>query len=100
MFALKGINFDDINNENSYGPWNVYGQSKLANLLFTYELARRIPKEDNVTVNALHPGIVATELQRYIIGDKPNMFMQFLVKIGAALIRTPEQGRRAISPID
>ena len=39
-------------------------RSKLANILFTYELARRLPLDANVTANALHPGVVNTELQR------------------------------------
>ena len=43
---------------------SVHCRSKLANLLFTYELARRLPLEVNVTANALHPGVVQTELQR------------------------------------
>ena len=42
----------------------MWHRSKLANVLFTYELARRLPLQANVTVNALHPGIVQTELSR------------------------------------
>lgn len=47
----------------------AYGQSKLANVLFTFELARRLQpltKNNNITVNALHPGVVRTELQRCV----------------------------------
>ena len=58
------INFDDLNSRQSYSPWPAYGQSKLANILFTYELANRLPADANMTVNALHPGVVNTELQR------------------------------------
>ena len=55
------INFDDINFEKRYFGWTVYCQSKLANVLFTYELADRLdPKQ--VTVNALHPGTVRTNI--------------------------------------
>ena len=46
------------------GRWKAYGQSKLANVLFTYELDRRLPHGRGITANALHPGVVATELQR------------------------------------
>jgi NAD(P)-dependent dehydrogenase (short-subunit alcohol dehydrogenase family) len=53
------INFADINSVKKYFGWNVYCQSKLANVLFTYELAKRLdPKQ--ATVNALHPGTVRT----------------------------------------
>lgn len=56
------INFGDLQSTQKYGKWQAYGQSKLANVLFTYELARRLnPLE--VTANALHPGVVNTELQ-------------------------------------
>jgi NAD(P)-dependent dehydrogenase (short-subunit alcohol dehydrogenase family) len=55
----------------NYQPWVAYGQSKLANVLFTYELARRLPKDANCTVNALHPGVVDTELARYLLPDDP-----------------------------
>ncbi len=53
------INFEDLMFENGYTGMTAYGQSKLANLLFTYELARRL-EGTGVTVNALHPGFVST----------------------------------------
>lgn len=57
-----GIDFDDLAAERSYGAWRAYGQSKLANVLFAKALARRIgPKH---TANALHPGVIATNLGR------------------------------------
>lgn len=60
----KGINFDDINNEKKYSRTEVYAQSKLANLLFVFELNRKF-KEHNIDVIALgvHPGYSATNLQ-------------------------------------
>ena len=87
-----GINFEDINLEKSYTPWTAYGKSKLANVLFTNELARRIPKEDNVTVNTVHPGIVHTELQRHVVGEEPNFFLRPFVALGNSLIKTAAQG--------
>ncbi|MEE8305477.1 MAG: SDR family oxidoreductase [Candidatus Tectomicrobia bacterium] len=53
------INFDDIQGEQRYGGWRAYCQSKLANIMFTYELARRLG-DSGVTLNTLHPGFVAT----------------------------------------
>ena len=58
------MDFEDLQSSRGYQPWKAYGQSKLANLLFTYELARRLPVSANTTVNALHPGVVNTELAR------------------------------------
>lgn len=55
------IHFDDIQFERKYSAIKAYCQSKLANILFTYELARRL-KETNINVNCLHPGAVATNL--------------------------------------
>lgn len=55
------IDFDDLESEETYSGWRAYGESKLANLLFTYELARRL-EGTGVTVNALHPGFVKTNL--------------------------------------
>lgn len=53
------INFDDLQGERRYSGWAAYAQSKLANILFTYELADRLQQSD-ITVNCLHPGFVAT----------------------------------------
>lgn len=66
LFHLFGrINKEDLNSEKSYWKWIAYGQSKLANILFTKELARQL-EGTSVTVNALHPGAVNTELQRHV----------------------------------
>ncbi|KAH3855034.1 retinol dehydrogenase 12-like [Dreissena polymorpha] len=65
MRGLRRINFDDLNSEKLYSPMNAYAQSKLANILFTRELDRRL-KGTSVTAVSLHPGVVATELTRYI----------------------------------
>lgn len=57
------IKINDLNSEKSYSEIGGYSQSKLANVLFTRELAMRL-KATGVTVNALHPGTVNTELSR------------------------------------
>ena len=55
--SRAAMEFDDLNAEKSYSGFTVYGRSKLANVLFTYELARRLEGTD-VTANCLHPGVV------------------------------------------
>jgi retinol dehydrogenase-14 len=60
--AMGKIDFDDLQSKRSFGEIRVYNQSKLANLLFTYELARRIAGT-GVTANALEPGFVKTNLK-------------------------------------
>lgn len=55
------IRFDDLQSERSYDPFLAYSRSKLANLLFTYELALRHPE---LTVAAVHPGVVRMSLTR------------------------------------
>jgi NAD(P)-dependent dehydrogenase (short-subunit alcohol dehydrogenase family) len=60
-----GIRFDDLTLERRYSPWSAYGQSKLANLLFTRSLARRFSRSDR-TANAVHPGVIATNLTRHM----------------------------------
>jgi retinol dehydrogenase 12 len=63
--AHKGgsINFDDLMSEKKYNAFGVYAMSKLANVLFTYELARRL-EDSGVTANTLHPGFVASNFGR------------------------------------
>ena len=63
-FAFGGINFDDIHFERNYFNYGAYNHSKLANLLFTSELSKRL-EGTHVTANALHPGAVSTDLQRH-----------------------------------
>jgi NAD(P)-dependent dehydrogenase (short-subunit alcohol dehydrogenase family) len=57
----REINFDDLEGQNGYSFMNAYGQSKLANVMFTYELDRRLEGSE-VTVNAVHPGYVGTNM--------------------------------------
>jgi NAD(P)-dependent dehydrogenase (short-subunit alcohol dehydrogenase family) len=53
------IDFDDLQGERGYSAWRAYGRAKLANIMFTYALARRL-KGTSVTANCLHPGVVAS----------------------------------------
>ncbi|CAI5967740.1 unnamed protein product [Closterium sp. NIES-65] len=63
-----GIRFDAINAKEGYDSVKAYGQSKLANILHAWELARRLKEEGaEVTVNALHPGVIDTNLSRHIV---------------------------------
>jgi NAD(P)-dependent dehydrogenase (short-subunit alcohol dehydrogenase family) len=80
------INFEDLELERKYSGFGAYGQSKLAVALFTYELARRL-EGTQVTVNALHPGFVATNLGRNN-GWRIKLFAP-LVKLMAL---SPEEG--------
>ncbi len=61
------INFDDLQSKKSYSRWGAYAQSKLANILFTQSLAKRL-RGTNVTAYSLHPGSVLTDLQRHVPG--------------------------------
>jgi NAD(P)-dependent dehydrogenase (short-subunit alcohol dehydrogenase family) len=80
------INFDDLQAKKRYSGWRAYQQSKLANLLFTRELARRL-EGTGVTANALHPGYVNTQIFRV------KGFAGWLMRRAADLFAiTPEQG--------
>ncbi|XP_005731198.1 retinol dehydrogenase 14b isoform X2 [Pundamilia nyererei] len=81
LYKYGRINFDDLNSENNYNKAFCYSQSKLANLLFTLELAHRL-EGTGVTVNALTPGIVRTRLGRHIqipLLAKPLFYLASLV---------------------
>ncbi|CAN9507899.1 unnamed protein product [Ophioblennius macclurei] len=65
LYKYGHINFDDLNSETKYDKAFCYSQSKLANLLFTLELAKQL-QGSGVTVNALTPGIVRTRLGRHV----------------------------------
>jgi NAD(P)-dependent dehydrogenase (short-subunit alcohol dehydrogenase family) len=80
------INFDDLGSERSYRSMRVYGQSKLANILFTYELARRL-SQGGVTVTAAHPGAVATGL-----GGNNGALAKLLLPVIGLFMRSPERG--------
>ena len=67
----EGINFDDLNSEKSYNSFVAYGQSKLANILFTRSLAKRLVGT-SVIANCLHPGVIRTELGRHIFSGLPG----------------------------
>ncbi len=73
------IHFENINlRNNEYSPSKAYSQSKLANILFTRELAKRLGKNSNIKVYCLHPGIIRTDLMRHI---PLNAFLNLIVKI-------------------
>lgn len=67
-----GLDLGNLNGEKSYRPWTSYGASKLANILFTKELQRRVTEKGNhpnFKAFSLHPGVVRTDLYRYLVGD-------------------------------
>lgn len=83
------IDFDDIQLRRNYSGWRAYQQSKLANILFTYELARRL-EGTGITANALHPGFVRTRFFQDFTG-----WVGFVIKLGARLVAIgPEAGAR------
>jgi len=85
-----GLDFDDLQSERAYKPFQVYGKTKLANIYFTRELARRLDGRE-VAVNALHPGFVASRFGRD--GDT-GRFGDFAMVLGRPLAISPEKGAR------
>lgn len=81
------IYFEDVNLTNNYTLIKAYGQSKLANILFTYELSERL-RDSNITVNCLHPGAVATQMGI----DRKTGFGTLITRALKPFFQTPAQG--------
>lgn len=91
LYKRGEINFDDLNSEHCYDAAAAYARSKLANLLFTLELSRRL-EDTGVTVNALTPGIVRTNLGRHV--HVPLLAKPLVSLASWALLRSPEEGAK------
>ncbi|MBJ6761544.1 SDR family oxidoreductase [Myxococcaceae bacterium JPH2] len=85
---LARLDFDDLQSTRGYDGIRVYGNSKLANILFTHALAKRL-KGSRVTTNALHPGVVRTGF-----GLNSQGFFKHLIKLGAPFMLSAERGAR------
>ena len=101
--ATPGLDMDNLNAEKSYAPWQSYGASKLANILFTNEFQRKATNLglDWLTTVALHPGVVNTDLWRYIVGEdklaeirtQDTVSIESLALSATSLFtKSPEQG--------
>ncbi|XP_011639337.1 retinol dehydrogenase 11-like [Pogonomyrmex barbatus] len=96
-YIFGKIHFDDINLKNSYNyfrPWKAYMQSKLANIMFTKELARRLKeaKISGINVYSLHPGVIKTELGRNFnrtIIPGATFFFKYIMR---PFIKNPKEG--------
>jgi NAD(P)-dependent dehydrogenase (short-subunit alcohol dehydrogenase family) len=85
--AMGRIDFDNLQGERSYSGAKAYNQSKLANVLFTYELAKRL-HATTVTANALHPGVVRTAFG----AEDPASVQRFLIPVVRPFMKSPTQG--------
>ncbi|MGO9960012.1 MAG: SDR family NAD(P)-dependent oxidoreductase [Solirubrobacteraceae bacterium] len=82
------LDFDDLQSEQSYSAMRVYGTSKLCNILFTRELAKRAPE---LHANCFHPGVVRTGF-----GKNDNGIWKVLTTLGGPFFRSPERGARSL----
>lgn len=81
------MNFDDLMGEKSYSAWGAYGQSKLANLLFTYELSRKLAAAGKKTiVAAAHPGYASTNLQGVGAKMTGSKFSAWIMDLGNSVM--------------
>jgi retinol dehydrogenase 14 len=84
---LGRIDFDDLQGEHNYSGARAYNQSKLAVVLFTHELARRL-QGSTVTANSLHPGVVRTRFG----AEDPGRTQRLLVPLARPFMRSPHAG--------
>jgi NAD(P)-dependent dehydrogenase (short-subunit alcohol dehydrogenase family) len=84
------VDFDDLNMEKNYGGWKAYQQSKLALVLFTRELARKL-EGTGVTVNSVHPGTVATN-----IWSRPMGPLGFVMAVPKLFMTSPKKGAETV----
>lgn len=91
--AQKEIDFDDIMSEKNYNQMSVYSKSKSANIMFTFELARRL-KNTGVTVNCVHPGVVNTNIY-----DNINFIAKVVVKMISVFFISPDKSAGKILPL-
>ena len=85
--SMGTIDFDDLQGEHDYSGERAYNQSKLANVMFTYALARRL-QGSGVTATALHPGVVRTGFG----AEDPSRIYKMLVPLWRPFMQTPQQG--------
>ncbi|KAA9346087.1 SDR family oxidoreductase [Adhaeribacter soli] len=85
---LGDICFQDMNSPKKYNAFTAYCDSKLANIMFTYELSRRL-EFTNITANVLHPGMVATKF-----GHEHTGSLKYLFLLARPFMISPEQGAR------
>lgn len=92
-FAARGLDFDDLNWERKpYKKWDAYGASKLANLLFTYELQRRLSKSGaGLIAVAAHPGYASTNLQLAGPDMEKSFLSRSLMQLGNAVLAQPAE---------
>jgi len=83
----EGIQLDNLSGERGYSPWAAYGQSKLANLLFARQLAKRLASSHR-TANALHPGVIRTKLGRHM----NSIARAAMVAVEPLFLKTVQQG--------
>jgi NAD(P)-dependent dehydrogenase (short-subunit alcohol dehydrogenase family) len=96
------IRFDNLQSERGYRPWLAYGQSKLANLMFTFELQRRLGQAGSATLAvAAHPGLARTDLKRHAV--RHPVMRLFMAALGAVMSQDADRGalpqlRAAVDP--